>query len=122
MSASDDPESVVRAILAMNLGKAIRNCDSATMRAVLTDVTRHVCRMLTAGASGVAGGYGPARRQTWEVCMIGDSFRAAFELQCAVGQAVAGDYLRVLGFDPRLAVSDPGYHASVVAPALLRAS
>jgi hypothetical protein len=102
----DERDAVYRVYLATDARPAIRAAGDEALRAVVRDLGAYLCRQVSADMGSVPA-LGPDRRAPWQVCQAGDATRAGFQLYRHVMQAVAGNLLQALGFEPARAAGAP---------------
>jgi hypothetical protein len=100
--------------LTTDIRPAIRAARRATMRRVLTTVTRQLCQLLNTRPSGIAA-RSPDPRQPYDICQIGAAMPAGLQLYHHLTQATAAHYLRAALLDPAEAATSRAYLATITA-------
>lgn len=115
-----DPESVHRVYLTTDVRPAIHAATHQQLRDIMHRISDHLCQHLSRDIATFPA-IGPDRRRPGEICQIGAAMPAGFQLYHHLTAAMAGSYLRALGFAPASAATDPAYFPEIVAPFLASA-
>jgi hypothetical protein len=102
--------------LATDIRPAIRAARRATMRRVLTAVTRQLCHLLNTQPPGIAV-HTPDPRQPYDICQIGAAMPAGLQLYHHLTQATAAHYLCAAILDPAEAATSRAYERGLVVTA-----